>query len=256
LIDLHCHILPGIDDGPESIEESIEMARIARSDGTRTIVATPHTLNAVHSNSESLVATRVSVLERALNRENVDVRICPGADAHLCSGMAARIAAGDAGTINGTGRYVLIEFPPETVPPGAEEELFQLRLKGVTPIITHPERNLAMQNRPDVLAGLVALGCLVQITAMSVTGEFGEETMAASHQMLERRLAHLLASDAHSSDARPPLLSPGLGAAADVLGSMAEAEEMVRSRPAAILAGMDVEVPEARESKKKRWWQC
>ena len=254
VIDLHCHILPGLDDGPSDMEESLAMAEMAVADGIETIVATPHTLNKTYTNSFDQVVDGVDRMREALSREHIALSLLPGSDAHLCPKMADRIEAGDAGTLNGNGRYLLVEFPPQTIPPGANDVLFQLRIKGITPIITHPERNLAIQDRLEMLSDLVATGCLTQVTAMSITGEFGEEAMVCAHRMLEMRLAHIIASDAHSPDSRPPILSHAVGAAADIMGSRSEAEDMVRDRPAAILAGEDVVVPEPGRPKKKRWW--
>lgn len=254
MIDLHCHILPGLDDGPKTIEESLEMARVARSDGIRTIVATPHTLNDVYVNPFQKVVDEVDCLRDLFLKEEIDLDLWPGSDVHICSRMSERILSGEAGTINGGGCYVLVEFPYQTVPSGAGEELFRLKLKGITPIITHPERNLAIQNRLETLSDMVVMGCLVQVTAMSITGEFGEEAMTCAHRLLDLRLAHVIATDAHSSVSRPPILTPAVEAAAQILGSMKEAEAMVLARPDAILAGEPVDVPDPKRPQKKKWW--
>lgn len=255
MIDLHCHILPGVDDGADSMEESLAMAKLAYADGIDIILATPHTLNGVYTNPFSKVSESVAALQGELDRHGIDIKICPGVDAHICAGMLERVREKAAGTVNDNGRYILVEFPPQIITPGAQEELYQLRLNGITPIITHPERNLAIQNTMQILVDFVEMGCLVQITAMSVTGEFGEEAMTVSHQILERRLAHIIASDAHSPNHRPPILSRAVETAADILGDWQEAEAMVEDTAEAILAGKIVEIPEIREIKKKRWWQ-
>jgi len=255
LIDLHCHILPGIDDGPGQMEESVIMADIARSDGIQTIVATPHTLNNVFLNSLSRIIDSVNEFKAFLKEKRIEIGICPGADVHICAGMVERIRMHEAGTVNDNGRYILIEFPHQMIPPGGREELFELKMNRITPIITHPERNLAIQNRLEILTDFVAMGCLVQITGMSLTGEFGEEAMVSAHQILESRLAHVIATDAHSATSRPPTLSRAVEAAAEILGSHQEAEDMVARIPLAILEGRSVDIPEPREPKKKRWWQ-
>lgn len=236
------------------MEDSLAMAEMAVSDGIRTIVATPHTLNKTYTNPFHHVVDAVDRMRDVLSREQIPLNLLPGSDAHVCPKMVDRIEGGDAGTINGNGRYLLVEFPPQIIPPGANDVLFQLRLKGMTPIITHPERNLAIQHRLEILQDLVASGCLVQVTAMSITGEFGEEAMVCVHRMLEMRLAHVIASDAHSRDTRRPVLSHAVEAAADIMGSRSAAEDMVRGRPAAILAGEAVVLPEPCRPKKKRWW--
>jgi protein-tyrosine phosphatase len=255
LIDLHCHILPGIDDGPSQMEESLTMADIARSDGIRSILATPHTLNNVFFNPFSRVIENVNILRELLSEKKIDIDLYPGADVHICAGMVERVRKREAGTINDNQRYILIEFPHQILPPGYREELFNLKLNNITPIITHPERHLVLQRRLELLTDLVSMGCLVQITGMSVTGEFGEEAMICAHQLLKRRLAHVVATDAHSASSRPPTLSRAVEVATDILGTYREAEDLVKDRPQAILEGHSVEIPEPKEPGKKHWWQ-
>jgi len=254
LIDLHCHILPGVDDGACTVTESLAMARQAVDDGIKTIVATPHTLNEVYFNPAQEVCVQTTRLQDIFTSEQIELNLCPGSDMHICVQMLKRIQAGEAATINSNGRYVLTEFPTQTIPLGSQEELFQLKLNNITPIITHPERNLVFQNQLEILYDLVAMGCLVQITAASVTGELGEDAMDCAHRLLELRLAHVIASDAHSPERRPPVLTPAVAVTAQILGSRKEAEAMVVDRPAAILTGSAVTVPEPIRLRKKKWW--
>lgn len=244
MIDLHCHILPNIDDGSRSLEESLSMAKRAVEDGIQTIVATPHTLNGVYSNSVPEVVSRVAELQGAFQENGIDLRLCPGADVHLSFKMLEKIERGDAGTINDKGSYLLLEIPFQNIPTGIKEEIFALKLNGITPIITHPERHPFVHHNPGILREFVELGALCQITAMSVTGEFGKAVRKCSEALIRQRLIHVIASDAHSSDARPPVLSQAVEAAAEIMGNYEEAERMVESLPAAILSGEKVEVPE------------
>jgi len=255
MIDLHCHILPGLDDGSQSLEESLEMARVAEEDGIRSILATPHTLNQVYDSSTEDIIRAAAALQSAIDAEGISVKIRPGSDAHMCADMVGHVSAGNATTVGNNGRYLLIEFPHQIIPPGAGEELYKLKASGITPIITHPERNLAIQNRPDILRDFVAMGCLAQVTAMSLTGEFGEEALIASHTMTEQRLVHIIASDAHSPDSRPPVLASAAQVAVDLLGDEKAAEDMVSKRPEDILEGKDVLLPDPVEPKKRKWWQ-
>ncbi|MCU0594044.1 MAG: tyrosine protein phosphatase, partial [Desulfobacterota bacterium] len=169
MIDLHCHILPGVDDGSRSAEESLHMARLALEDGIRTIVATPHTLDGTYLNPLHSVSEHVLSLQQVLKERGADLRLCVGADVHLCPGLGDKITKEEAGTINNTGKYVLLELPAQTIPSGAKKEIFSLRLMGITPIITHPERHPAILRDMKPLYDFIAMGALSQITAMSLT---------------------------------------------------------------------------------------
>ena len=254
MIDLHCHILPEIDDGPRTLEESIEMANLAFSDGIKTIVATPHTLNHTYLNSPSDIIRRTNQLNKSLSRNNIHLTIVPGSDAHVSPGMADKVLNGEVSTVNGNGRYVLIEFPQQTLPNGSLDELFKLRLNGIIPIVTHPERNFELLGNMELIYRFVAAGYLIQVTAMSVTGDFGQESMEYSHKLLELRLAHIIATDAHSVDVRPPVLSEAVEVAEQILQSKSEAMEMVKDRPRAIINGEAVDVPKPVKGKRK-WWR-
>ncbi|MFC1830336.1 tyrosine-protein phosphatase [Thermodesulfobacteriota bacterium] len=254
MIDLHCHILPGLDDGPSSVAESLAMARLAIADGIRTVVATPHTFNDTYDNPSQKVISGVSRLNEQFLENDLELDLLPGSDAYICVRMADRIMAGEALTINNSGSYILVEFPFQIIPPGAMDELFQIKLKGITPVITHPERNPVFQRQPEILYDLIEMGCLIQVTAMSITGEFGREVMSCAHRLLDLRLAHVIASDAHSPEHRPPILSPARELASRILGNITEAEEMVMKRPQAILDGERVEVPDPKHPDKKSWW--
>ena len=252
MIDLHCHILPGIDDGSKSTSESLVMAKLAFEDGIRTIVATPHTLDGTYLNPLHRIAQGVLFLQEALNENRVELKVCIGADVHLCPGMADRIKKGDVGTINNTGKYFLLELPPQTIPSGVKEEIFALKVLGITPIITHPERHPAILRDMALLYDFVAMGALSQITAMSLTGEFGEGVQRCAQELLKHRLVHVIASDAHSADSRPPLLSRAVNEAAELTGSESFAVSLVSDIPAKILAGEPVEIPEPMRVKGPR----
>ncbi len=244
MIDLHCHILPGVDDGPESQDESLSMARKAVEDGIYAIVATPHTLNGIYINPIKEVTLRVAALQEALSKNHIKLQIYAGADVHLCPHMLEHIESGDAGTVNNAGKHIILEFPSQIVPPGVKDEIFSLKLNGITPIISHPERNSAIQHDTDILYELIRMGALSQVTAMSITGDFGEMALQCSERLLKHRLVHIIASDAHSSDSRPPILSKAVEAAAEIMGNYEEAEHMVTEVPATILSGDIIEIPE------------
>jgi len=236
MIDLHCHILPGIDDGSPDMEESIHMARIAYNDGIRTIVATPHTMNGIFINKRDLILSEVEKFQHILNTEKIDILILPGSDVHVNHNMLELINEGKALTVNDKGKYLLLEFPHQLVPPRIPELVFELKLHGITPIFTHPERNSAIQGDLNIILRLVEQGALTQITANSLTGEFGPMAYKTAVEMLKHNLAHIIASDAHSSKIRSPRLSNATHKASEITGEK-RAEAMVTKIPQAIIDG-------------------
>ncbi|WP_146032884.1 tyrosine-protein phosphatase [Geothermobacter hydrogeniphilus] len=229
MIDLHCHILPGVDDGPSDLEGALAMARVAAADGIHRLAATPHV---PYSGLErQQIVERVAVFQDEIDRAGIDLRLYVGADAATSVGVAA-LAAHPLHD----GPYQLIEFPHTHLPADAGELVFELLNCGRVPIITHPERNPSVLRSPDLIGELVAAGALVQITAESLTGGFGPESRACGRHLLRNGWVHLLASDGHSADWRPPVLSKGLKAAGRVIGKAA-ALKLVVDNPAKILAG-------------------
>lgn len=243
MIDLHNHILFGIDDGPNAIEESIQMCRIGHQDGIRTIVATPHILPGIYQNNRSTILNKVQELQSAICHLPSAIRILPGADVHFSSDILHRYEEGEIVTVNDQGRYLMVEFAFQGVPYQAEEVLFKLLTKGITPIISHPERNMEIGERPKRYYEMIRIGCLGQVTAMSLTGDFGTGVRRIAEKLLSKRLIHIIASDAHSADGRPPILSTAVKAAGKIVGKE-EAMRMVTEYPQAILEGRKPNVPE------------
>ena len=244
MIDLHCHILHGLDDGPASQEQGLAMARRAVEDGIHTVVATPHTLNGTYTNPIEEIVARVAALREAFSRNHIELTVYAGADVRLCPGMLELIKSGHAGTFNNAGKYILIELPSQAMPLGVRDEIFSMKLNGITPIISHPERNPAIQRDSGILHELIRMGALCQVTAMSVMGDFGEAAMGCAEMLITHRLAHVIASDAHSAGGRPPVLSAAVEAAAELLESYDDALRMVTEVPAAILSGAMPELPD------------
>ncbi|NVM20673.1 MAG: tyrosine protein phosphatase [Desulfobacterales bacterium] len=225
------------------------MARKAVEDGIHTIVATPHTLNGLYTNPAGQISLRVANLQKTLSDKHIELRLCVGADVHLCPRLLERIENGDATTINDNKKYILLEFPSQAIPTGVKDEIFTLIVNGITPIISHPERNPIIQHDINILYEFVRMGALSQITAMSITGDFGEMVGQCAEMLLTQRLAHVIASDAHSAVDRPPVLSEAVEAAAKILGSYEDSERMVTEMPAALLSGDVVEIPEPKRAK-------
>lgn len=166
MIDLHAHILPGLDDGPGNLDESLAMCEIAANDGIRAIMATPHTGNGVYNNHRDSIISSLSVLQKKIESAGLPIVLYPGADVHANVDIAAMLHDGRAMTVNDNGHYVMIEIPDQTIPPNFEEWLFGMRLKGITPILTHPERNVAIRNDLDLLEKIVSMGVLVQVRSL------------------------------------------------------------------------------------------
>lgn len=227
------------------------MAEAAVKDGIHTIVATPHSQNGNYLNYQETIWSCVADFRALLQSRKIPLDVYPGAEIRIHRDMDCFIKEDKIASLNNSGRYLLVEFPHEMVLPGTREVLFQLYANGITPVLAHPERNVALQRNPDILSELVAMGCLVQITAMSITGELGQNAMAYSHYLLKKRQAHVIASDAHDAVYRPPVLMPAVNATAHLLGDAAMAVAMVTDIPKAILEGKPVRIPRSKPENKK-----
>ena len=240
MVDLHCHVLPAVDDGAESLEQSLEFCRVALEDGVTTLAATPHQKPGQWENSPEAIRQKVAELRAALEEAAIPVEIVEGAEVHLSADLPDRLRERKVTTLGGTGRYLLLELPYQQTPLRVEETVFQLKLAGVTPVLAHPERISYFTADMDRLEKLVRLGCLSQVTAAALLGGFGEKTKDFSLRMLERGLVHVISSDAHDTVYRPPVLSRARDAAAEVVGPQ-RAAEMVSDVPRAICRGAEWE---------------
>jgi protein-tyrosine phosphatase len=170
-------------------------------------------------------------------------RILPGADVHFSEQILRQLDQGKATTVNDGGKFLFVEFPSYGIPYRAEEVLFQLRARGIIPVISHPERNMEIAKRPQRYYEMIRTGCLGQVTAMSLTGGFGSEIRRVAEKLLNHRLLHFIASDAHSANGRPPVLSDAVREAAKIVGKE-QARKMVTEYPQAILEGRRPTLPE------------
>lgn len=230
MIDIHCHILPGIDDGARNWETTLEMCRLARQDGVTHIVATPH------ANYEYRYdrAAHLALLDE-LRARAPELSFSLGCDFHLSyDNVEDAKQHPDRYTIGET-QYLLVELS-EYSTFNVAQTLYELQAAGLLPILTHPERNPLVVSKPELLDEWASAGCLMQITANSLTGFWGKRAQQFCVEMLRNKLVHFIASDAHGVKNRTPILSAARDAAAKVVGA-AEAEKLVAGNPSAVVSG-------------------
>ena len=233
MIDLHCHMLPGIDDGAPDLATSLQMARIAWRDGITVTACTPHITPGVYDNTAPGIRKAISELRVALAAEGIPLKLVEGADVHICADMVAGLKNGRIATLAGS-RYLLFEPSHHIAPPRLRETVFEVMSAGFHPIITHPERLTWIEDHYPTMIALAKAGAWMQLTAGSVTGRFGARPKYWSERMLDEGLVHLLATDAHNLRARSPVMSEARAAVAQRLGE-AEATEAVLTRPQLVL---------------------
>jgi protein-tyrosine phosphatase len=240
VIDLHTHILPGFDDGASSWEEAREMLLQAEEDGITDLVATPHILGPADLGREEEMGELFAQLKRIKEAERLKLRLHLGAEIYAHHEM--RLDRPFL-TLGGNRRYFLVEFPMDSVPPFAEEQFFALMLDGYVPIVAHPERNLAVVRNSAIVEALVERGVLLQVNSGSLRGVFGPETRRVAEQLVEARLVHVVASDAHGASARRPRLREAFALVSRKWGEET-ATRLFIDNPRHILAGENVEVVE------------
>jgi protein-tyrosine phosphatase len=205
MVDIHCHLLPGFDDGSNSGEVTLGMAKLALSDGIGTIIATPHQLGKFAHNKGDAIRQATRELQVDLDQHGIPLRVLPGADVRIDSDLTKLICDGQVLTLADRGKHVLLELPHELYVP-LEPLMRSLDAVGMTGILSHPERNRGLLSQREFVPRLVDAGCLMQITAGSLTGAFGASCREFCQWMLRQGLVHFVATDAHGMRARCPLL--------------------------------------------------
>lgn len=240
MIDLHSHILPGVDDGVRTLDEAVSLARAAAAEGVTTIAATPHVRHDYPTGVERMEGG-VAEVRAALVAAGVPVEVVPGGELDLEFSGGLSEDELRRFSLGGGGRFVLLEFPDAGWPLSLDERLAALRGLGLTALLAHPERNAEVRARPAVLAAAVERGALVQVTAGSLEGRMGRTAQAAAKRLLELRLVHVLATDAH----HPELREFGFAGAVAALRDAGLARHLTEDAPAAILRGdLPAQVPE------------
>ena len=232
MIDLHNHLLPGIDDGAPDLETALKLAQMAVSDGISHLVCTPHIHPGRYDNTPATISQALAIFHQGLIDHDIPLKIAAAAEVRF--GMELMIGI-KTNSIPFLGQWqnkkvLLLEFPHGEIPFGAERLTAWLFQQNIIPMIAHPERNKGLMRDPNKLKVFLDQGCLLQVTAGSVAGSFGEAAQDLAIQLLEKNLVTILASDAHNLDYRPPVLTTGLAAASELIGEDA-ARRLVFDNP-------------------------
>jgi protein-tyrosine phosphatase len=236
MIDIHCHILPGMDDGPAELDATMKMLRIAEDDGVSHIIATPH-YRCQDVPTMQDIDDCVALVRDKMEKSGLSIQLLSGADIRLTYELLDCISRHALPTINGS-RYFLLELP-DLLPPHFDEFIFEAKIKGYVPIITHPERNYTLFASPRKSELLRESGALLQITAMSITGEFGKQTKKFALQLLNMGCVDFVASDAHGTSRRVPVLSRAYREVSKFL-NQDEARKMFIENPAAVVENREL----------------
>ncbi|SRR5579884_26523 len=249
MVDIHCHLLPGVDDGPADEATALAMCAMAAESGVTDVVATPHA-NATFAFYPQQNEEKRRRLQDAVGDR---LRIHLGCDFHLSyENIEAALSSPGRFTINQK-QYLLVEFSDQVIAQGTSEIFEKMRAAGLVPIITHPERNPLLRNHHARLAAWVRRGCLIQITADSVLGRFGRQAESAAISMLDANLAHIIASDGHDLKRRPPVLAECFQFVVDRWGEQ-KAHALFENAPRAVIEGNPVTVNRPRRRARKKWW--
>ena len=249
-VDVHAHILPGLDDGARDFDDAVAIAAAAAAAGTAVMVATPHISD---ESPVPLAQTRerLTELRRAIAEAGISLDILLGCEPRFVPSVVGRVVAGDLPTLAGS-RYLLLEWPVVPVL-YTDQTLFDLRVKGFHPVLAHVERYRFVQSDVNMLVPLVERGTLMQVTAGSLTGAFGPAAQRTAEVLIERGIAHVIASDAHSVDSRPPDLRPAYERALELVGTDA-ARSLVIDVPRAIVENRAVEIQPPRPPRRRPFW--
>ncbi len=237
-VDIHCHLLPGIDDGARDEEAALAMARMAVTEGIRTIIVTPHQQGNYATNQGDDIRQRTTALQQLLTCAGLSLRVLPGADVRIEDGMLERLASGEVLTLADRRRHVLLELPHELYFP-IEPLLKALQRQSLTGILSHPERNRGLLGRPELIGPLVDQGCLMQVTAGSLLGTFGPDSQHLAESMLLQGMVHFLATDAHSPTQRRPRMQQAYQRVCE-LTDLRTADLLCRHNPSRVARGEKV----------------
>lgn len=252
LVDIHCHLLPGIDDGAADLDESLAMARMSVEQGVDTVVVTPHQLGSFACNRGDDIRRRTAELQIELERHGIPLRVLPGADVRIEDHMIAGLESGEVVSLGDHRRHVLLELPHELYFP-LGQVLDGLKRIGMVGVLSHPERNAGLLARQELIDSLVDEGCLMQVTAGSLVGGFGPDSQVMAERMASRGLIHFLSTDGHSPKRRRPRLGDAFEKATELVGEDA-ARLWCSDNPRAVAEGRHVAAGPTTIRKPRRGW--
>ena len=252
MIDVHCHILPEVDDGSDSWEESFDIIRMEISGGTKGFITTPHVLDSPDLNRVSLFQARLTELRIRLVDEGIALELYPGAEVYPFPAAIKAIDDGVPLTMAGSGKYVLVDTPFSQMPHDFDTFIFDLRSRGITPILAHPERSTAFQSDPARMIECVRLGAVLQVNAGSLKDRYGPVANSFAQRLLARRMAHFVASDTHRPS-RAPTLGTFRDSQSEALGTD-YVNLLTTLSPRAVVEGRPLpDLPEAPSEPDKGW---
>jgi len=258
MIDCHCHMLPGLDDGPKSIDAALKMASVATNSGVSDILLTPHHNDGLYSNSREEIISRVEMFQGSLDQKGIPLRVHPGSECHVVPELPDDLQNGIACTYADQHRAVLLELPKNILPIGAEQIIEQVEYLGLQPVIAHPERNSVLYREPERVQNWFERGWKFQLTNQSCSGEFGLGVQKVCYQWLKRGWVHFIASDAHRSDGRSPDMRKGVNQITDWFGEEV-AVLLSRDNPGRLILGetiVDMPVTTFRHARRGlRFWR-
>lgn len=239
MIDIHSHLLPGIDDGPKTWEQSIDLCRAMSESGIKTAVATPHLIDGIYNNTRSVVQPLTDELNRRIADAGIELKVLWGAEVDLSSRYVSQ-ASDELPTLGGGGA-VLLEMPMAVIPHAMAEIIFAARSRGLVPVLAHPERNEILQGNMKLASEWIDAGAALQLDGDSLLGDWGGSAKRCGEALLKRGLVHAMASDAHSVGRRPPKLRESVQRAIEIIGP--DAQKLVLEGPAELLRGNCPETP-------------
>ncbi|AYE39030.1 tyrosine protein phosphatase [Companilactobacillus zhachilii] len=255
LIDLHCHILPGVDDGAKDQTMALKLAQAAVEQGISHILLTPHHMDSHYLNHKKDVIEKTALFQRALVSEGIPLKVFPGQEVHLTGNLLDAVLTNDILFMDAGNRYLLLEFPHNEVPEYAEDMVFELTSRGITPVIAHPERNLGFQKKPDKLYDFVKMGCLTQLTSSSYMGVFGDKVQELTEKIIKANLGFAFASDAHNFEGRRFMMKEAFEKLVEREGSAVAEQFNLNAKN--ILNGEDVDTSDVKRVsnvKRKRFF--